>query len=215
MSGDIYCLSRSYAGQAPSNPPISDWYQFSPQLSGASCDLSKHPPADGINIRLQLISCYRPQRSWGKVIFSEACVKNSVHKGGCLPHGMLGYTPWGPDTPPEQTPPSKPEAGTPLGADTPTPCKVHAGRYGEQAGGTHPAGMHSYWEYSENNDAQNTVVKWKECEIYLNGSDHFCFEFLNFYFVTDVGEARVTQTIYSRQFAEIRRHLTCFMIRTN
>ena len=24
---------------------------------------------------------YRPQRSWGKVIFSEACVKNSVHGG--------------------------------------------------------------------------------------------------------------------------------------
>ena len=24
---------------------------------------------------------YRPQRSWGKVIFSEACVKNSVHMG--------------------------------------------------------------------------------------------------------------------------------------
>ena len=25
---------------------------------------------------------YRPQRSWGKVIFSVACVKNSVHRGG-------------------------------------------------------------------------------------------------------------------------------------
>ena len=25
--------------------------------------------------------CYRPQRSWAKVIFSEACVKNSVHRG--------------------------------------------------------------------------------------------------------------------------------------
>ena len=25
---------------------------------------------------------YRPQRSWGKVKFSEACVKNSVHGGG-------------------------------------------------------------------------------------------------------------------------------------
>ena len=25
---------------------------------------------------------YRPQRSWGKVIFSEACVKNSVNSGG-------------------------------------------------------------------------------------------------------------------------------------
>ena len=24
---------------------------------------------------------YRPQRSWAKVIFSEACVKNSVHRG--------------------------------------------------------------------------------------------------------------------------------------
>ena len=27
-------------------------------------------------------SFYRPQRSWGKVIFSEACVKNSVRGGG-------------------------------------------------------------------------------------------------------------------------------------
>ena len=25
---------------------------------------------------------YRPQRSWAKVIFSEVCVKNSVHRGG-------------------------------------------------------------------------------------------------------------------------------------
>ena len=25
---------------------------------------------------------YRPQRGWGKVIFSEACVNNSVHRGG-------------------------------------------------------------------------------------------------------------------------------------
>ena len=29
-----------------------------------------------------LINFYRPQRSWAKVIFSEACVKNSVHGGG-------------------------------------------------------------------------------------------------------------------------------------
>ena len=37
----------------------------------------------------------RPQRSWAKVIFSQACVKNSIHRGGggCLPQCMLGYTP--------------------------------------------------------------------------------------------------------------------------
>ena len=29
-------------------------------------------------------SDYRPQRSCGKVMFSQACVKNSVHKGGGL-----------------------------------------------------------------------------------------------------------------------------------
>ena len=32
----------------------------------------------------QIADIYRPQRSWGKVIFSEACVKNSVHRGGDL-----------------------------------------------------------------------------------------------------------------------------------
>ena len=29
-----------------------------------------------------LVIHYRSQRSWGKVIFSEACVNNSVHRGG-------------------------------------------------------------------------------------------------------------------------------------
>ena len=31
------------------------------------------------------VHTYRPQWSWGKVIFSEACVKNSVHRGGSPP----------------------------------------------------------------------------------------------------------------------------------
>ena len=35
-------------------------------------------------------TCYCPQRSWGKVIFSEACVKNSVHGGGaCMTRGGM------------------------------------------------------------------------------------------------------------------------------
>ena len=35
-------------------------------------------------------SCYHLQRSWGKVIFSEACVKNSVHIGDVHGRGMHG-----------------------------------------------------------------------------------------------------------------------------
>ena len=66
---------------------------------------------------LSFVGYYRPQRSWGKVIFSVVCVKNSVH---C----MLGYSPS-------------------LGADTSPPGAVHAGRYGQQAGCTHPTGMQS------------------------------------------------------------------------
>ena len=36
-----------------------------------------------VPISIRTIFCsYRPQRSWAKVIFSEVCVKNSVHGGG-------------------------------------------------------------------------------------------------------------------------------------
>ena len=47
---------------------------------------------------------YRPQRSWAKVIFSQACVKNSVRGGGT--EGVCLSTCW--DIPSrEQTPPSR------------------------------------------------------------------------------------------------------------
>ena len=73
---------------------------------------------------------YRPQRCCGKVIFSQACVKNSVH-GGCLPQCMLGDT----------NPPSRPARHPP--GQTPT-CPVPAGIYmATAADGTHPIGMHS------------------------------------------------------------------------
>ena len=41
-----------------------------------------------LTIYVYIANFYRPQRSWGKVRFSEACVKNSVHMGrGCTWHG--------------------------------------------------------------------------------------------------------------------------------
>ena len=54
-------------------------------------------------------------------------------------------TPLGPGTAPGQVHPQAgipPGPGTPLGPGTP-PIAVHAARYGQQAGGTHPTGMHS------------------------------------------------------------------------
>ena len=65
---------------------------------------------------------YRMKRSWGKVIFSEECVKNSVHRGdrshGTPPrqaHPPGRYTPAGRYTPQAGTPPRQvhPQAGTP------------------------------------------------------------------------------------------------------
>ena len=78
---------------------------------------------------------YRSQRSWGKVIFSKACVKDSVHRGGPGRHPQEQTPPWEQTYPGEQT--------YPQGADTPPPGAVYAGRYGQQAGGTHPTGMHT------------------------------------------------------------------------
>ena len=77
------------------------------------------------------VTFYWPQRSWAKVIFSQACVKNSVHRGGgCLPQCMLEYTPrrrptpppWSSRHPPGPDPPGSrhpPRTRHPLGPDTP------------------------------------------------------------------------------------------------
>ena len=91
-------------------------------------------------------------------IFRSVCQEFCPLGWGCLPHCMLRYTPPGDQ---RQTPPPRPEADSPLGpeADTspgpeadkpPHPTAVDAGRYGQQAGDTHPAGMHScfHWDLS-------------------------------------------------------------------
>ena len=91
---------------------------------------------------------------WGKVIFSVACVKNSVHGGSASVHAGIPHPP-SDQAPPDQTSPPpgtrpRPRPCTPR-ADTPRdqafPCAVHAGRYGQQAGGMHPTGLQSCLEY--------------------------------------------------------------------
>ena len=77
-----------------------------------------------------LVGYYRPQTKFAKVMFLHLSVSHSVHMGGHLPQCMLGYA--------DPLPRSRP-----LGAEIPPPPAVHAGRYGQQAGGTHPTGMHT------------------------------------------------------------------------
>ena len=82
-------------------------------------------------------------------VFMPVC-QSFCSWGGGLPQCMLGYTPlgsrhiWEADTPQSRHPleADNPQKQTPPEADTPS-CAVHAGRYSQQAGGTHPTGMHT------------------------------------------------------------------------
>ena len=88
---------------------------------------------------------YRPQRSWDKVMFLHVSV--ILFTGGVCLSACWDTPPWdqtrpppGPDTP--RTRPTQDQ--TSIGLDPPPhPAAVHAGRYGQQAGGTHPIGMHT------------------------------------------------------------------------
>ena len=88
---------------------------------------------------------YRPQRSYSKVMFLHLSV--ILFTGG-VSASSPGQVPWA-DTP---------LGRHPLWADTPTPGQTPPAQYilihtpsqcmlgyGQQAGGTHPTGMHSCW----------------------------------------------------------------------
>ena len=94
---------------------------------------------------------YRLQRSCGKVIFSQASVRHSVH-GGCGRHHAWADTPLA-DTPwadlPGQTPhqADTPRQIPPLGRHPqPSACWDTRPPAATAADGTHPTGMHSCFE---------------------------------------------------------------------
>ena len=124
-------------------------------------------------------------------VFTRVC--DSVHRRGFLTQCLLGYhpswqqtlpgsrPPFGTDTTP-QSPHPHPPGADPSGA-------VHAGRYGQQAGGTHPTGMHSFsyfvlnlakfdeiqektkWYLSQNLDFNQTCIKGHVSTFVLLNSD--------------------------------------------
>ena len=93
--------------------------------------------ADGMH-STGMHSCYHLQTKLREgYVFTAVC--DSVHGGG-LSQCMLGYHPPPRSRhPPEQTPPWSRHTPPPGSS----PCAVHAGRYGQQAGGMHPTGMQS------------------------------------------------------------------------
>ena len=87
------------------------------------------------------------KRSLGQGIFFYTCLSFCSQGGSTwagIPPGRYTprtrCTPWEQVHPPDQVPPGP---GTSPGRYTHPPGAVHAGRYGQQAGGTHPTGMHS------------------------------------------------------------------------
>ena len=113
---------------------------------------------------------------WGKVIFSEACVKNSVHRGWYLPPrggggvpGLGVSAPGGVPAPGGSAPRGVPGPGgvvcsqggawsggsclLPGGCLVRGSCLLQGGawwrspRMANAAGGTHPTGMHSRFQY--------------------------------------------------------------------
>ena len=84
-----------------------------------------------------LVTSYRPQGSWAKVIFSQVCVKNSVHRGGrvsaSVHAGIHHQPPSGADPP---------KTRHPLGADPPgsRPLEQTPREQTHTPGTSHPPG---------------------------------------------------------------------------
>ena len=93
------------------------------------------------------VTFYRPQQSWGKVMFLQLSMSIILFTGGGLPHIHPGKVPNG------QTPPS-PGQALPLGRPPrKTPSVQCMLGYGQPAGGTHPSGMQSCLESTRENCA--------------------------------------------------------------
>ena len=103
---------------------------------------------------------------WGKVIFSEACVKNPVHRegGSASVHAGIPH-PAGSRHP-------SPQTRHPPGAGTPSPWTRYPPktRYGQQAGGKHPTGMQSCYNCKCKGDV---VTSCDRCTIHVLSQANF------------------------------------------
>ena len=109
------------------------------------------------------------KRSLQRLCF-YTCLSVILFTRGGLPQCMLGYHPQGAGTPRKQIPPwtrHPPGAAPPPGADPPDQAPpgtrppsraVHAERYGQRAGGTHPTGMQYFVTEIAETFRENSIV---------------------------------------------------------
>ena len=89
------------------------------QLDNSTCSQTHKVDNNGINANFLFPYIYCSQRSWGKVIFSEACVKNCVQREGVCPIACWDTSRWtGGRYPPRSRPLPR---NRPPGADPPGP----------------------------------------------------------------------------------------------
>ena len=125
--------SLDQAAQRPPPPP-----HWNPDRDPLDRDRDLPPPAQnrsnaGGTHPIRMLSCYHPQTKFAKVMFSQVSV---CPQGGSAPLHAQMHTP-------RQTPPAPLGRHPSLLGRHPSPEQCMLG-YGQQAGGTHPTGMHSY-----------------------------------------------------------------------
>ena len=103
-----------------------------------------HSASDTTMTGTAALNVYRPPRSWGKVIFSQASVILSTGVGVCIPACTGADTPLGKHPLPSSACWDTPPAQCMLGYTPPSPPAATA------ADGTHPTGMHSLIDTFEN-----------------------------------------------------------------
>ena len=117
------------------------------------------PPTITWEIDVRLVHNYLPQTKFGARLYFQLHVSKILFTGGSASvHAGIQPPPWsrppGTRHPPDQTPPgadppgpgTSPRADTPPRTRHPSPCTVHAGRYGQQKGSMHPTGMQSCFD---------------------------------------------------------------------
>ena len=150
-------IGQSQVMRRPTLPTLSPSNNTKESPSSLLCTQTADKRVVGIQLKCFLVTGRK--RSWQRLRFYTCLSVILFTEGICLSacwdtHPSLRADPLEADTPQEQTPPEQsPRSKHPPGSrhppweqTPPPPHTLHAGRYEQQAGSTHPTGMHTCLE---------------------------------------------------------------------